>query len=247
MIKPGLAAAVLLGLGACGFLTSACSAADGDDTAAREKMVRTVERQVALLGDRRPIGAPVMHAMREVPRHRFVPAALRGQAYEDRALPIGEGQTISQPFIVAYMTALLEPDADDVVLEVGTGSAYQAAILSRLVRHVYTIEIVKPLAEQAAQRLSELGYGNVTVRHGDGYAGWPEHAPFDAIMVTAGADHVPQPLIEQLKPEGRLVMPVGNSPDDRRLLLVTKDRQGRIHEKYLIPVAFVPMTGKAQQ
>lgn len=248
MLRRNIAAMILLGLGASASLTLACSAAEGDGAIAREKMVEVIGRHNARVnGDRRAISPPVLRAMGEVPRHAFVPPELRGQAYEDRPLPIGHGQTISQPFIVAFMTDLLEPSPDDVVLEVGTGSAYQAAILSRLVRHVYTIEIVESLAEQAPKRLSALGYDNVTVRHEDGYAGWPEHGPFDGIMVTAGADHVPQPLIKQLKPGGRLVMPVGGSLDGQRLVLITKDRQGRIRKEQILAVAFVPMTGRAQE
>lgn len=226
---------------------SACSAAERDDAAAREEMVRVIERYGALVnGDRARISEPVLNAMRDVPRHLFVPAGMRDRAYQDRPLPIGNEQTISQPFIVALMTDLLKPDADDVVLEVGTGSAYQAAVLSRLVRHVHTIEIVEPLAAQAAERLSALGYNNVTVRQGDGYLGWPEAGPFDGIMVTAAADHIPQPLIEQLKPGGRLVMPVGGT-SGQQLLLLEKDRLGKARAERILSVAFVPLTGRAQE
>jgi protein-L-isoaspartate(D-aspartate) O-methyltransferase len=240
-------ATLLLAWGVPASLISACSAAERDDAAAREEMVRVIERYDALVnGDRRHISEPVLDAMRDVPRHLFVPAALRASAYQDRPLPIGKGQTISQPFIVALMTDLLKPEADDLVLEVGTGSAYQAAVLSRLVQHVYTIEIVEPLASQAAERLSALGYDNVTVRQGDGYRGWPEAGPFDGIMVTAGADHIPEPLIEQLKPGGRLVMPVGGT-SGQQLLLLEKDRWGKTCTERILSVAFVPLTGRAQE
>lgn len=194
----------------------------------------------------RPIGERphprVLAAMRAVPRHLFVPAAFRGDAYDDRPLPIGEGQTISQPSLVALMTHLLRPKPGDVMLEVGTGSGYQAAILSRLVGHVYSVEIVEPLARGAADRLSSLGYANVSVRHGDGYAGWPEHAPFDGIIVTAGAPHVPQPLVDQLKPGGRMVIPVGPAHATQSLRLITKNARGRVDQQFVIPVRFVPLT-----
>jgi protein-L-isoaspartate(D-aspartate) O-methyltransferase len=240
------AAAVLVAL-ALAFLAPACSAAEDPEAAARDEMVRVVEAYEALTGvGQVSIGRPVLQAMREVPRHLFVPDALRGQAYEDRPLPIGNGQTISQPYVVALMTELLAPEAGDVVLEVGTGSAYQAAVLSRLVRHVYTIEIVAPLAEQAAARLAALGYGNVSVRHGDGYLGWPEAGPFDGIIITAGADHIPEPLIAQLKPGGRLVMPVGEIPD-QHLVLLEKDGDGTLRERRILPVAFVPLTRQEQE
>lgn len=244
-----ITATALLLTAASAFLgCGARPAAGGEDVGAREKMVQTIARHdAAVNGGRRLISPAVLAAMRQVPRHRFVPEALRVHAYEDRPLPIGNGQTISQPFIVAFMTHLLAPDRDDVVLEVGTGSGYQAAVLSRLVRHVYTIEIVEPLASLATKRLATLGYGNVTVRHGDGYAGWREHEPFDGIMVTAGADHVPEPLIEQLKPGGRLVMPVGPSSARQYLVLFSKDSQGRLRRQQILPVAFVPLTGRAQE
>ena len=184
----------------------------------------------------------ILRAMGEVPRHRFVSAVQRFSAYEDRPLPIGEDQTISQPSLVALMTHLLRPKSNDVMLEVGTGSGYQAAILSKLVAHVYTIEIVKPLAQQAARRLADLGYSNVTVRHGDGYAGWPGHAPFDGIIVTAGAPHIPKPLFDQLRPGGLMVIPVGPADSVQQLKLVRKDMRGRASEAVIIPVRFVPLT-----
>jgi len=184
----------------------------------------------------------VLAAMRAVPRHLFVPATERDYAYDDEPLSIGEGQTISQPSLVALMTHLLRSERRDVMLEVGTGSGYQAAILSRLVERVYTIEIVEPLARSAADRLARHGYDNVHVRHGDGYAGWPEHAPYDGIIVTAGAPHVPQPLVDQLKPGGRMVIPVGPADSVQQLLLVTKARNGALRRQTIIPVRFVPLT-----
>jgi protein-L-isoaspartate(D-aspartate) O-methyltransferase len=183
----------------------------------------------------------VLAAMSEVPRHRFVPAELQRQAYDDRPLPIGYEQTISQPYIVALMTELARPRPGDRALEVGTGSGYQAAVLSRLVAHVYTIELVEPLARSAELRLKELGYGNVTVRAGDGYAGWPEMAPFDIIMVTAAPDHVPAPLIAQLKPGGRMVVPVGPIGSLQELQLIEKDSAGRTNTRRVAPVRFVPL------
>jgi protein-L-isoaspartate(D-aspartate) O-methyltransferase len=184
----------------------------------------------------------IIRAISELSRHLFVPASQHPFAYRDEPLPIGEEQTISQPSLVALMTHLLHPRETDVMLEVGTGSGYQAALLSRLVRRVYTIEIVEPLAKQAAQRLADLGYSNIMVRHGDGYAGWPEYAPFDGIIVTAGAPHVPKPLLDQLKPGGRMVIPVGAAHSIQQLKLIQKDSLGRVREEVVIPVRFVPLT-----
>jgi protein-L-isoaspartate(D-aspartate) O-methyltransferase len=185
----------------------------------------------------------VLAAMRKVPRHEFVPERLRRYAYGDEPLPIGEEQTISQPYIVAAMTELLKAGPDAVVLEVGTGSGYQAAVLAVIVKKVYTIEIIPELGTTAAERLSRLGYTNVEVRVGDGYLGWPEHAPFDGILVTAGADHVPGPLVEQLKPGGRMVIPVGPTLDVQNLLLIEKRDDGTIATNNVMPVRFVPLTG----
>ncbi len=185
----------------------------------------------------------VITAMAAVPRHLFVPASQREYSYNDYPLPIGEGQTISQPYIVAAMTELIEPRADHVVLEVGTGSGYQAAVLAKLVKHVYTIEIVEPLGRAAQQRLVELGCTNVSVRIGDGYAGWPEHAPFDGIVVTCGAKQVPPPLVKQLKPGGRMVIPVGPNQGVQDLLVVEKDEHGNVRERNVMAVRFVPLTG----
>ena len=189
--------------------------------------------------------ARVLEALRQTPRHRFVPAALVPHAYEDRPLPIGYGQTISQPYIVAKMTELLEPKKEDRALEIGTGSGYQAAVLSPLVAEVYTMEIIEPLGIAARERLAALGYKNVEVRIGDGYYGWPEKAPFDCIIVTAAANHIPPPLVEQLKPGGRMVIPVGNPFQTQTLVLVSKGRKGPrdIQVRSLMPVAFVPLVG----
>lgn len=183
----------------------------------------------------------VIKAMEDVPRHLFVKESLRNLAYSDGPLPIGNGQTISQPYIVAYMTEIMQVDSHHTVLEVGTGSGYQAAILSKLVHHVYSIEIIPQLGEEAAKRLERLGYDNVTVRIGDGYHGWEEHAPFDRIIVTAAPEQIPQKLVEQLKPGGRMVLPVGEPFFGQDLLVVKKDRTGQVTTQETIPVRFVPM------
>lgn len=196
-----------------------------------------IERQLRGRGIRDP---GVLRVMRAVPREKFVPKELQTSAYDDRPLPIGYGQTISQPYIVAFMTEQLQPAKTQRVLEIGTGSGYQAAVLSGLVAEVYTIEIVRPLAERAAGVLHELGYKNVLVKAGDGYKGWPEHAPFDAIIVTAAPNHVPQPLVEQLKEGGRMVIPVGESGAQKLYLL--EKRGGQIRQTAVIPVRFVPLT-----
>jgi len=194
---------------------------------------------------RNHIDERVMKAMEKVPRHEFVPAYLRSSAYLNKPLPIGHGQTISQPFIVALMTDLLQTKKDDVVLEIGTGSGYQAAVLAGLVKKVYTIEIIKELGESARERLVRLAYKNVEVRIADGYFGWEEHAPFDSIIVTAAAGHVPPPLIRQLKPGGRIVIPVGGVYQVQMLMVVTKDASGKLKTEQVLPVRFVPLTGKA--
>jgi protein-L-isoaspartate(D-aspartate) O-methyltransferase len=187
--------------------------------------------------------ARVLKAMRRVPRHRFIPAAVREYAYSDHPLPIGHGQTISQPYLVGKMTELIAPGREHRVLEVGTGSGYQAAVLAELVAEVYTIEIVEPLAVEARTRLQQLGYKNVYVRVGDGYGGWPDAAPFDAVVVTAGAKHIPPKLIEQLKPGGRMVIPVGSSPYSQKLLLVNKETKfpHKVRTEELMDVGFVPL------
>jgi protein-L-isoaspartate(D-aspartate) O-methyltransferase len=189
----------------------------------------------------------VLEAMRQVPRHLFVPSNLQRVAYSDRPLPIGYGQTISQPYIVALMTETLEVEPGAKVLEVGTGSGYQAAVLSELTSNVFTMEIIRTLGEKARRRLQSLGYESVKVRIGDGYFGWPEEAPFDGIIVTAAAGHIPAPLIEQLRPGGRMVIPVGGIYQVQRLMVVTKDDQGRVQTQELLPVVFVPMTGAVQK
>ena len=202
--------------------------------AERTRMVTT---QIAARGIS---DAATLQAMRKVPRHLFVPSSQLKDAYSDRPLPIGYSQTISQPFIVAYMTQLARPAKDKKALEIGTGSGYQAAVLAEIIDTVYTIEIVPELARESADRLKVLGYENIIVRYGDGYEGWPEHAPFDIIIVTAAADHIPQPLKDQLAEGGRLVMPVGNPAAVQELVLLTKKR-GKIIEQRLEPVRFVPL------
>jgi protein-L-isoaspartate(D-aspartate) O-methyltransferase len=225
-------------------------AAESDDRADRERMIDSIaalSRSPAGPGGSDGLDPSVLAAMREVPRHELVPENVRPAAYDNRPLPIGHGQTISQPLIVALMTDLAQPDGDDVVLEVGTGSGYQAAVLSRLVERVYSIEIVEPLARQAKERLHGLGYHNVTVRQGDGYHGWPEHGPFDAILVTAAASHIPPPLVGQLKPGGRMVIPVGPAFMAQNLMLVEKDPAGKVSTRVLLPVSFVPLTGSGSR
>lgn len=197
-----------------------------------------VRRQIEARGIDDPA---VLDAMRTVPRHRFVAENQRERAYADRPLPIGYGQTISQPYIVAYMTRLVDPDPSDRVLEVGTGSGYQAAVLAEIVDAVFTVEIIPELAGAAERRLAELGYDNVLVRQGDGYFGWMEHAPFDAVVVTAAAEHVPPPLIEQLSDGGRMVIPVGSPFRTQMLMLVEKDGTD-VSTQSLMPVRFVPFT-----
>jgi protein-L-isoaspartate(D-aspartate) O-methyltransferase len=217
---------------------------DSDSPVDRE----AVQRRQAMVDQQlrgRDIDDPaVLRAMDKVPRHRFVPARLQDHAYDDRPLPIGQGQTISQPYIVALMTQLAEPTKNSKALDVGTGSGYQAAVLAELVKTVYSIEIVKPLAVEAEARLKSLDYQNVHVRHGDGYQGWQEHAPFDLIIVAAAPDHVPDPLIDQLAVGGKLVIPVG-SRFSQKLLVLSKHSDGSIKRSVVAPVAFVPMTGQS--
>ncbi len=209
---------------------------------AREELIETIQELAAETADETGIASfspRVVEALRNVPREAFVPENQKRHAYRNRALPIGEGQTISQPYIVALMTELLQLRPGDKVLEIGTGSGYQAAILGELASHVYSIEIVEPLGTAARQTLERLGYGNITVRIGDGYAGWPEEAPFDAVIVTAAPPYIPDALIEQLKPGGRMVIPVGGYAQD--LMLLVKQENGTAINKTVIPVAFVPM------
>ena len=204
----------------------------------REARERLVAEDLVLQGISDSL---TLAAMRAVPRHEFVPEDQRARAYADTPLPIGHEQTISQPAVVAFMTQVIRPRPGLRVLEVGTGSGYQAAVLAETGARVWTIEIFRALAEEARARLQRLGYGRVQVRHGDGYAGWPEVAPFDAIVVTAGADSIPPPLVRQLAPGGRLVMPVGNPWIDQRLVLLEKDSAGRVASRDLLPVRFVPL------
>jgi len=210
----------------------------GDPVDDRERMVRT-QLQARGIADPR-----VLAAMRKVPRHEFVPADLAARAYEDSALPIGHDQTISQPYVVALMTELAQLGPDGRVLEIGTGSGYQAAVLAEVAKEVYSIEILEPLAIRAEATLRRLGYERVHVRRGDGYRGWPDAAPFDAILVTAAPDTVPPPLLEQLAPGGRLVIPVGRN---RQTLEVHRRTADGITVERSVPVAFVPMTGEAQR
>jgi protein-L-isoaspartate(D-aspartate) O-methyltransferase len=207
--------------------------------------IAALVRETRLETGRAALGEPVMAAMAKVPRHEFVPAAERRNAYANRPLPIGMGQTISQPFIVALMTDFMEVKAGDRVLEIGTGSGYQAAVLAELAGTVYTVEIVEPLARQAEQSLKRLGYRNVVARIGDGYQGWPEHAPFDAIMVTAAPREVPRALVDQLKPGGRLVVPVGGQAGSQSLLVIAKQPDGTVTRRTVLAVRFVPLTDKA--
>ncbi len=222
-----------------------CTPAAADDRRAeRHELVR---QTIASPRDGRPAvdDRRVLRAMRRVKRHLFVPEPWRESAYEDRPLPIGHEQTISQPYIVAFMTELLELDADDSVLEIGTGSGYQTAVLAEIARDVCSVEIVPELAAQARTTLRELGYQNVKVRAGDGYAGWPDQAPFDKILVTAAPDHVPQPLVDQLRPGGRLVLPVGpDSWSGQELVVLTKTPEGEIERESVMAVRFVPFTGE---
>ena len=210
------------------------------------RMLQEIEGEVQYtrgMTGRARLDPRVVEAIASVPRHRFVGKDVKALAYANHPLPIGAGQTISQPYIVAIMTELLDLTPDSVVLEIGTGSGYQAAILSRLVKQVYTIEIIRELGEKAAQRLRKLGYDNVTVRIGDGYRGWPEHAPYDAIMVTAACPAIPSPLIEQLKVGGKMMIPLGQPDFSQELMLVEKKEDGGIDTRPVLPVAFVPLTG----
>ena len=213
----------------------------------RQRMIADIESEVAYT--RRMIGRDhldprVMEAIRQVPREQFVPPNLRHAAFDNGPLPVGYGQTISQPYIVALMTDLLELEADDTVLEIGTGSGYQSAILSTLCKKVYSMDVVPELSEATRLRLEDMGYDNIELKVGNGYLGWPEHAPYDGIIVTAAADQIPEALIEQLKAGGKLVIPVGQPYSYQELLLVAKDDEGEIHQRKIIGVAFVPMVHK---
>lgn len=227
-----------------GLISPSLTTADIADQ--RQRMsaeIAALARQTAIETDRPAFSPAVMAAIARVPRHQFVPEAQVPHAYENRPLPIGYGQTISQPYIVALMTDLAQPQPDHVVLEIGTGSGYQAAVLAELVGRVYTVEIIEPLAQRAAEQLKALGYHHVETRIGDGYYGWEEAAPFDAILVTAAASHIPPPLIRQLKPGGRMVIPVGAQFLAQYLLLVEKQKDGAVTTRQILPVRFVPLTG----
>jgi protein-L-isoaspartate(D-aspartate) O-methyltransferase len=236
-------AALLAGLLALG---AALDAGAREHAAERARLVREIEQDVvntrAQTG-RRQLESRVMEVIGQVPRHEFVPAGMQSRAYYNRPLPIGHGQTISQPYIVALMTDMLDPEPGDSVLEIGTGSGYQAAVLAELVREVRSIEIIRPLGEQAAARLQRLGYGNVETRVGDGYYGWPEQAPYDSIIVTAASSHIPPPLVEQLKPGGVMLIPVGAQFQVQQLTRVTKSVDGEVTTRAFLPVRFVPLTG----
>jgi protein-L-isoaspartate(D-aspartate) O-methyltransferase len=214
---------------------------------ARKELVKEINSMARSIGGR---GVPmkfspvVMRAMGQVPRQEFVRSKDRRRAYLNSPLPIGYGQTISQPYIVALMTDLLNLEVGDVVLEIGTGSGYQAAVLDAAGAKVYTIEIIQELGQQAEKRLQRLGYSDIQTKIGDGYYGWPEAGPFDAILVTAASSHIPPPLIEQLKPGGRMVVPVGPQFTVQQLVLITKNKDGRVKTRQLLPVSFVPLTGK---
>ncbi len=233
----------------CGVLVALCGGAQAAENPAhaedRAEMVRVIERYASYYAgpaSGQGLDPRVLEVMGRIPRHDFVPASRHALAYADRPLPIGYGQTISQPFIVALMTDLLAPEPDHLVLEIGTGSGYQAAVLAPLVKRVCTMEIIEPLAIAATDRLKALGNGNVEVRSGDGYYGWPACGPFDGIVVTAAATHVPPPLVRQLKPGGRLVIPVGQAFAVQQLVMVRKDFDGQITTRQLLPVRFVPLT-----
>ncbi len=223
------------------------SAADRDWKARRAQMVAAIRDDViatrAYIG-KKTLRSDVLETIGRVPRHAFVPPQVIEAAYENRPLPIGYGQTISQPYIVALMTDLLETEPGDTILEVGTGSGYQAAVLAELGAAIRTIEIIPELAQEVQARFKRLGYEGIQVRQGDGYFGWPEAAPFDGIMVTAAADHVPPPLVRQLKNGGRMVIPVGQRFGVQYLLLITKDHAGQLQTRQVLPVRFVPLTGK---
>lgn len=214
----------------------------GEDLYEKKRLLM-VERDILSRGIK---DSRVIEAMRKIPRHFFVDDGLRDKAYNDYPLPIGEGQTISQPYVVALMTEALQLKPSDRVLEIGTGSGYQAAVLAEIVKEVYTIEIRKTLADKAEKRLNGLGYRNIRVKYGDGYFGWEEYAPFDAIIVTASANHIPPPLIKQLKDGGRLIIPLGSTIYYQVLTLVTK-KKGEVSLEQMGPVAFVPMIGEAEK
>lgn len=234
---------LLTALCTAGLVTLVTSAVCADFAAERRSMLEQIDAMISATARETGVAKlsePVREALSSVPRHEFVPADQRTSAYRNRPLPIGEGQTISQPFIVALMTELLDIEKTGKVLEVGTGSGYQSAILSRLVQDVFTIEIVPALGKSAQAVLARLGYQNVHTRIGDGYLGWPEQAPFDAIIVTAAPDHIPPALVEQLRTGGKMVLPVGTAQQE--LLVLTKNANGTTSQKTVAPVSFVPLT-----
>jgi len=229
------------------MLSSTVTATEDEYINQRENMICAIEADVRATSkylQKKSLNPQVMEAMKTVPRHALVPFSQRTYAYLNRPLPIGYGQTISQPYIVAIMTDLLNPQPEHKILEIGTGSGYQAAILSHLVQQVYTIEIIEALGKRAQKDISELGYTNIQIRISDGYYGWEEHAPFDGIVVTAATSHVPPPLIQQLKPGGRMIIPVGSRFLTQQLLLITKDEKGDLSTRQILPVQFVPLTGR---
>jgi protein-L-isoaspartate(D-aspartate) O-methyltransferase len=245
----GVALAARLGLALAAPALAGMGGSPVEDlAAARDRLVQEVEADVrqtsTYLGTDR-LDPAVIRALRTVPRERFVPGTLRGLAYANRPLPIGQGQTISQPYIVAVMSHLIAIKPGDRVYELGTGSGYQAAVLAEMGAEVYSVEIVPELARGAAAVLTDLGYGKVHVRAGDGYLGWPEAAPFDAVIVTAAGPEIPRPLVDQLRPGGRLVMPLGGAVETQQLVVVTKQADGSLHTRNVLPVRFVPITGEA--
>ncbi len=227
-------------------VATATAGEPGEFAGRRAAMLRDIDRNVS--DTRRELGRAklrpsVREALAKVPRHELVPDDMRRRAYFNEPLPIGYGQTISQPYIVAIMTELLDPQPGDRVLEIGTGSGYQAAVLAEIVDKVYSIEIIPELGKRAKKDLARLGYHNVELRIGDGYYGWPQAAPFDGIVVTAAASHVPPPLVDQLKPGARMIIPVGRSFFVQQLVLITRDEQGQVSSEMILPVRFVPLTG----
>ena len=238
---------VLLSIAYSLCLTFGPALADDVYHVPRDDMIRLIEddvRSTSLYLKKTELGPQVLEAMRRVQRHEFVPANLIDSAYDNRPLPIGHGQTISQPYIVAVMTDLLGIEADHRVLEIGTGSGYQAAVLAELAKKVFSIEIIQALGEQAKRRLPRLGYDNIELRIGDGYYGWIEHAPFDAIIVTAASSHIPPPLVKQLKPGGKMIIPVGSRFSTQELILITRESDAVITTRQILPVRFVPLTGE---
>jgi protein-L-isoaspartate(D-aspartate) O-methyltransferase len=229
------------------FATAALAQSGADNRSAeRDEMIRVVEFETFFLSGEtgiREIDPDVLEAMREVPRHLFVPEPLRAYAYGNHPLPVGYEQNIAAPLLVALMTHLIEPEADDVVFETGTGAGYHAAVLSRLAGRVYSVEVVEPLAEEAGRRLKEQGYDNVFTRAGDGYYGWPEHAPYDAMVIKEALDHVPPTLLAQLKRGGRMVLPLGPGGGPQELTVITKTGNGKFSERRIMPVRFSPLQG----